>query len=80
MTQRSDKWFDRQLAAIGAVLTVADKQYTQDEITAAQIALAEAPKNPQLSLFNKHVANRGVATTGHPDSAGCDAALCRDPE
>lgn len=67
--KRTPQWHARQLAHMRAALAEANKQHTQDELIAAEMALAEAPSCPQRSLFSLPP-NAGLIPGGQPEPSG----------
>lgn len=58
-----------QLARCRAAIEYADKPKTPEELTAAEMALAERPSHPQQSLFSVP-SNAGLITGGQPEPSG----------
>lgn len=58
-----------QLARCRAAIAYADKPKTPDELTAAEMALAERPGHPQQSLFSA-TPNAGLISGGQPEPSG----------
>ncbi len=58
-----------RLARCRAAIAYADKPKSPEELAAAELALADAPQDPQQSLFSAP-SNAGLITGGQPESSG----------